>query len=312
MSKSNTKEVFLFSNDSEEIACFYKAFSSDFYVRLQTNPRLINNKDSSFSFVGKSFIKNIKSDFSSNKKFNVDIIGKTNKILSLKEKIIRASQTDLPVLILGESGSGKTFIAKKIHELSSRNKNEFLDINIAELSDSASESELFGVSEGTFTEVREREGFFSASDGGTLFLDEIGDASKKIQAQLLKAVESGEFRKVGSTQIQKSNVRLIFATNADLKSKMKNKEFRLDLFYRISNIIINVPPLRERKDDIELISFNYLENSGIGKRLSKSALEKLIEHDWPGNIRELQCTLDRAILNAWECEEILPEHIEIY
>jgi len=239
-------------------------------------------------------------------------IGKSETALELKRKIVKAAKSDLPVLILGESGCGKSFIARLIHELSIRRLKYFFDENISALPESIVESELFGSVEGAFTGSKNRIGSFEKANGGTLFLDEFGEASLYIQRKFLKVLEKYEFRKLGSSESIKSDVRLIFATNANLNEKMEKGEFRRDLFYRISNIIIQVPPLRERKKDIPLICEDYMKRKSYRKIISDSVMNMICNFDWPGNIRELQHVIDRAVFNAEDNNLILPEHIEIY
>lgn len=243
---------------------------------------------------------------------NLDFVGKSKKSIEVKRKIEKIAKSDLPVLILGESGSGKTLVARLIHELSIRSMRRFFDENISAIPEHIAESELFGSVEGAFTDARNRAGYFEMADGGTLFLDEIGDASVNIQKKLLKVIETGEFRKVGSPETSKSDVRLVFATNSDLREKIKMGEFRADLFYRMANLVIEIPPLRERKDDIPELCERYLSKKNYFKCFSDSALDELCTFDWPGNVRQLHNTIERAVFNSDDSGLILPEHIEIY
>ena len=331
--------LYLFSRDSEEIVAFHNLFSSDYSIFVCSDLHQLEGISDGTFFVGKSlaFGKDREEFLKAGKPFlfggfgartsqpciigenvpkcregRLGIVGTSQIMETIRRKVELAAATNLPVLILGESGSGKSFIAERIHEISPRCGMPFFGVNMASVIDSACESELFGVEAGTFTEVREREGIFSAAAGGTLFLDEIGDVSLRMQGTLLDVIERGEFRRVGSTESAKSDARLIFATNADLKSKIAAKEFRLDLFYRIANIVIEVPPLRERREDIPLLAEAYLRSAGRGVSLSHSACDVLRKSDWPGNIRQMQNTLNRAILNCGGTGEILPQHIEIY
>lgn len=332
--------LYLFSRDSEEIVAFHNLFSSDYSIFVCSDLHQLEGINDGTFFVGKSlaFGKDRDEFLKAGKPFlfggfgapssrtciigenvpkkcldgRLGIVGTSKIMETIRRKVELAATTNLPVLILGESGSGKSFIAERIHEISPRCGMPFFGVNMASVIDSACESELFGVEAGTFTEVREREGIFSAASGGTLFLDEIGDVSLRMQGTLLDVIERGEFRRVGSTESTKSDARLIFATNADLKSKIAAKEFRLDLFYRIANIVIEVPPLRERREDIQMLAEVYLRSLGSGVSLSPSARDVLRESDWPGNIRQMQNTLNRAILNCGGTGEILPQHIEIY
>lgn len=265
-------------------------------------------------------LKKLKSNFGANAEHvlffdsyrPLDFVGKSEKTVSVRRKIEKIAKSHLPVLILGESGSGKTHVAKLIHELSVRNMRCFFDENISVLSDGIAESELFGSVEGAFTDSKDRCGYFEMADGGTLFLDEIGEASLQIQKKLLKVLENGEFRKVGSPHIQRTDVRLIFATNVDLYEKIRSGEFREDLFYRMANLVIEIPPLRERKDDIPELCEEYLLRKNYLKSFSKTALEELCGFDWPGNVRQLHSTIERAVFNSDDSGLILPEHIEVY
>lgn len=234
-------------------------------------------------------------------------VGKSPEITKLKKKIILAAKTDIPILLTGENGTGKSLAAKVIHRLSKRNKKSFFDVNISAIPETLIESELFGNVRGAFTDAKDREGYFMAADGSSLFLDEIGEMSYSLQAKLLKVLDSKEFRKVGSDRIQKSDARIICATNADLKKKILLKEFREDLYYRIAVFEISVPPLRERKSDIPLLAEDFLRNRG--KFLSNLAVELLKTCDWRGNIRQLHNCLERAVLFSQERDEILPRDI---
>ncbi|WP_134701201.1 sigma-54 dependent transcriptional regulator [Ammoniphilus sp. YIM 78166] len=223
---------------------------------------------------------------------------KMNEIIQFLEKII---ESDANILILGESGVGKTALAKWIHQRSSRKDRPFVSLNCAAIPEQLLESELFGVRKGAFTGANEsRPGKFELADGGTIFLDEIGETSMSMQAKLLHVIEEKKFMKLGSSEYRSVDVRIITATNRDLKRLVMEKKFREDLYYRLNLAEIQVPPLRERKEDISPIVYGYLHklNSKYSKTISiaSEALEKLTEYEWPGNIRELLNSLERIHL----------------
>lgn len=236
--------------------------------------------------------------------------GVSDKIALVKEKILIAAAHDFPVLIVGESGTGKSFAAQTIHSLSARKSKKWYDLNMASLSPSLAESELFGTVKGAFTDALARDGCFKSADGGTLFLDEIGDLSLDVQKKLLKVIETNEFRPVGSDSAIKSDVRIICATNADLQYKIAAKEFRDDLFYRIAQFVIEMPPLRERLEDIPILCRNYLMDNGYEKSLSYDAIQVLMSQSWQGNIRQLHTCLWNAVLLSEDSNLIKPEHLE--
>ena len=219
-----------------------------------------------------------------------------NDIISLVEK---TAPQDATILITGESGSGKELIAQAVHQLSERKNNNFVAVNCAALSESLLESELFGHVKGAFTNaVSEKKGRFEAADKGTIFLDEIGETSENFQVKLLRVIQSGEYQKVGSVEDSYANVRIIAATNKNLDELVKEKKFREDLFYRLNVIKINLPPLRERKEDVEPIVDSFVKNENKNLSISKAAMQQLIENEWKGNVRELQSIIKRACIFA--------------
>lgn len=238
------------------------------------------------------------------------IIGNSHAINEVRRKIIKASETDFPVLIIGETGSGKTLVANAIHELSSHSKNAILEVNLNEISPSLFESALFGHEKGSFTGAENfHRGFFEEADSTTLFLDEIGDLPPALQTKLLRAIDKREFFPIGSSRAKKTNTRLIFATNANLPKKIFKGEFRQDLYRRLKNLVIEIPPLRSRKDDIPFLAENYMKNHGNGKYLSETSLKFLQSYNWPENIGQLENCLNRAIVFS-DNIEISPEDIE--
>ncbi len=221
-----------------------------------------------------------------------------DKILAM---IKRVSDTDANVLLRGESGTGKSLIAKNIHFSSQRHQKPFIVVNCSAIPENLIESELFGHEKGSFTgAVNRRIGKFEAAEGGTLFLDEIGELKPEMQAKLLRIIQEGTFERVGSNITLKSTARLIFATNTNLEDKVKAKAFREDLYYRLMVIPIFIPPLRERKEDILPLAAHFLNklNEKYHKTvtISREAMEFLERHAWPGNVRELEHTIERAVI----------------
>lgn len=236
-----------------------------------------------------------------NKPFS-NIIGTSNSIKHVFSIIEKVAQTDANILLLGENGTGKELFARDIHRLSKRKDKIFLNVDMNTLSDSLFESELFGHVKGAFTDAKEdRTGRFETASGGSLFLDEIGNLPLHLQIKLLTVLENREFVKVGESKPQKFDVRLICATNKDIEQLVYNGLFREDLLYRINTIKIEIPPLRERSEDIILIANHYLEiySSKYEKgnlKFNQSALLRLKEHQWPGNIRELKHTIEKVVI----------------
>jgi len=226
---------------------------------------------------------------------NFDIFSSCSQVMKrVKEQIERAANSEDPVLLLGESGAGKTFAAKYIHQHSQRKNNIFIPLNVAQITPTLAESQLFGVIKGAYTGAVESKGFFSVANNGTLFLDEIGELSLPLQIKLLDVLESYTYRKVGSTKEYKTDARFIFATNADLKEKIKIGTFRRDLFYRINVLTIKLPALREHKEDIPYLAKQFVTQKN--KSISQEAIQKLCDYNWPGNIRELHNLLSRVCI----------------
>jgi formate hydrogenlyase transcriptional activator len=213
-----------------------------------------------------------------------------------------AAATDLPVLVEGETGVGKERVARSIHQRSRRAPHAFVAVNCAAMQESLLESELFGVKRGAFTGAHEdRPGLFEAAHGGTLFLDEVGDLSLETQAKLLRVLQEGEFERLGSSKTRTTDVRVISATSRDLQEAIADGRFRADLFYRISVVPIEVPALRERREDIPALAGHFVARSRLRGRtvvekMSIDALDTLAEYDWPGNVRELENVIERAMI----------------
>uniref|UniRef100_A0A7C4TBI9 Sigma-54-dependent Fis family transcriptional regulator n=1 Tax=candidate division WOR-3 bacterium TaxID=2052148 RepID=A0A7C4TBI9_UNCW3 len=237
-----------------------------------------------------------------------EIIGKSPKIKDSIELLKKVAPTDTTVLLLGESGTGKELFARACHILSPRKDNPFVPINCAAIPSELLENELFGSEKGAFTGATVRKiGKFELANRGTIFLDEVGDLDLNLQAKILRVLQERTFERLGGTSSIKVDVRIIAASNKDLNLLVKQKVFRDDLFYRLSVFPITIPPLRERKEDIPLLVEHFIRKLKSSKKISESALEKLMNYDWPGNIRELENTIERA--NILADEIILPEHI---
>ncbi|TCN56534.1 response regulator [Flavobacterium circumlabens] len=232
------------------------------------------------------------------------IVGKSPALLKIFDHILQVAPADTTVLITGESGTGKESIAHTIRELSTRKNQPFVKINCSALPPSLIESELFGHEKGSFTGASERRiGKFEQADNGTLFLDEIGDMPLEMQAKLLRAIQEKEIERVGGNVSIKVNVRIIAATNCNLEKEVADGRFRLDLYYRLNVFPIQLPPLRERKEDIGLLARHFIAvySSKTGKNvteIAESALKSLLSYQWPGNIRELENLIERSILLA--------------
>ena len=228
------------------------------------------------------------------------IMGSSPAMRRVLELLLRAAPSELPVLIVGESGTGKELVARALHHASPRAGEPFVAENCAAIAENLIESELFGSVRGAFTGAdRDREGLFRAAHGGTLFLDEIGEMPVSMQARLLRALQEGEVRPVGSPRAIAVDVRIVSATNRDPAASIAARLLRLDLYYRLAGVTIEIPPLRERREDIPSLAAHFLERSARGRttaalRISPEALLRLAAHDWPGNVRELENEITRA------------------
>jgi DNA-binding NtrC family response regulator len=241
-----------------------------------------------------------------------EMIGATPQMRKVKELISLVATSSTPVLISGETGTGKELVARAIHDSSSRSENPFVVINASTLQPAILESELFGYKKGAFTGAETNKvGLLEIANNGTFFIDEVGDMGLSIQAKLLRVLETGSFMKLGDTRETKTDARYIFATNKDLKKEIERGAFRKDLFYRINGVIITLPLLRERREDIPLLAHHFVEKftgeGGKKKRLSKEAVDLLISYDWPGNVRELAMLIGRASLLSRSREEIVAD-----
>ncbi|MCX7945142.1 MAG: sigma-54 dependent transcriptional regulator [Deltaproteobacteria bacterium] len=247
-----------------------------------------------------------------------DFIGSSKKIKEIVSIIERVAKTDSSVLITGESGTGKEMVARYIHELSFRRNGPFVKVNCGALTETLLESEMFGHEKGAFTgAIRQKLGRFELADGGTIFLDEIGELSLSTQVKLLRVLQEKEFERVGGEKTIKVDLRIIAATNRDLKKEVKEKRFREDLYYRLYIVPIEIPPLRERKEDIPELARYFIKKHREKTRshvddISSEALEILKKYHWPGNIRELENVIEQTlVLSAGSIirPEDLPSHI---
>ncbi len=245
------------------------------------------------------------------------MVGESEAMKSIREKVRVLGPTPAKVLILGESGVGKDLVARSIHALSDRAKRTFVKVNCSAIPSELIESELFGHEKGSFTgAANKKRGLFEMADGGTIFLDEVGDMSLAAQAKVLRVLQNGEFTRVGGEKLEKVDVRVIAATNKDLKKEAAKGLFRDDLYYRLETVIINVPPLRERLDDVPLLVNNFLTKiaAEYGRKpleVTKQAMDALRCYSYPGNIRELHNICERFVIMCKEkvCLQDVPEEI---
>jgi two-component system nitrogen regulation response regulator NtrX len=242
------------------------------------------------------------------------IIGETNEILKIKEMIAKVAPSDARVLITGGNGTGKELVARSLHDLSNRGKMPFIEVNCAAIPSELIESELFGHEKGAFTSaVKDKKGKFELASGGTLFLDEIGDMSQSAQAKVLRALQENVIQRVGGEKDVKVDCRIIAATNKDLRKEIAEGRFREDLYHRLAVILIHVPSLNERKDDIPLLADHFLtlicQDHGIPrKNITEKGMEALKSVDWTGNIRELRNIIERLVIlceNNIEKEDVM-------
>ncbi|MFN3300772.1 MAG: sigma-54-dependent transcriptional regulator [Sediminibacterium sp.] len=245
-----------------------------------------------------------------------EIIGQSAPIIKIKETIEKVAATDARVLVTGENGSGKELVARWLHEKSNRASGTLIEVNCAAIPAELIESELFGHEKGSFTSaIKQRIGKFEQANGGTLFLDEIGDMSLSAQAKVLRALQEGKITRVGGDKEIAVDVRVVAATNKDLLKEVAEKNFRLDLYHRLGVILIHVPSLNERREDIPLLVTHFLteiakDYGQATKTIANNALELLKKHNWTGNIRELRNVVERLIILSGK--EILAEDVKNY
>ncbi len=228
------------------------------------------------------------------------IIGKSKEMRDLMDITMQVAQSDIPVLLMGESGAGKEVFARAVHGFSKRSNKDIVSVNCGAIPEGLLESELFGHKKGSFTgSTDDRKGYFEIADGGTLFLDEIAEMPLTTQVKFLRVLETKEFMRLGGETVTKVDVRIIAATNKDLQREVDAKRFRNDLFFRLKAVTLHIPPLRNRRGDILELAESFLKNYSVNNkipepRLTKEAAELLVSYDWPGNIRELKNAVESA------------------
>ena len=286
-----------------------KEGATDFILKPWNNDKLITTLKTAYSLrKSQKEVEQLKEKESSlkqvinqNKNFIIGNSKALNAVLNLARKV---AKTDVNVLITGENGTGKELIARELHRISERKNEVFIAVDMGSISESLFESELFGHTKGSFTDAKEdRAGKFEAANGGTLFLDEIGNLSLQMQAKLLSAIQNKLIVRVGSNKPTPVDIRLICATNCDLDKMVDDGLFREDLLYRINTIRMEIPPLRERENDVLILAEFYLKRFAAkygkqGLRINQAAYDNLLSHKWPGNIRELVHTIERAVILA--------------
>lgn len=310
-------------NDYCETKLKYKQGEEEF--ELLCNITLIKNNEqvigATISFRGLEEMKQLATKIIAEDQQSAfdKIKGTSNEIINLKKQMHKVAQTSSTVLICGESGTGKGMFARAIHEESDRKEEAFISVNCAAIPENLLESELFGYEEGAFTGAKKggKPGKFELAHKGTIFLDEIGDMPLHFQVKLLKVIEDKKLERVGGVESIDIDVRIIAATHQDLKKMVKEGKFRKDLFYRLNVIPFSIPPLRERKEDILLLSHFFLQRYShlLGKDIegfTEGAKQKLLNYSWPGNIRELENSIEYAVNIAtsnYITEKYLPETI---
>ncbi len=283
-----------------------KAGATDFVLKPWENEKLLATLYSSMRLresrneIETLRFKNQEINQEINKRYS-EIIGRSATLQHIFQTIDRVAKTDANVLILGENGTGKELIARAIHRNSSRQGENFVSVDLGSITETLFESELFGHKKGAFTDAKEdRAGRFELANNGTLFLDEIGNLSMPLQAKLLTVIQNRKVSRVGSNKDMSINIRLICATNLPLYDMVKENRFRQDLLYRINTIEIEIPPLRDRIEDVPLLANHFLKQYAdkYNKKtsLSEAALNRMTKHHWPGNIRELQHAVERAVI----------------
>ncbi len=243
---------------------------------------------------------------------NQAIVGSSDVMTQLMTVVEKVARVDQTVLIQGESGTGKEIIARRIHDLSPRRNQPFVVVDCASLATGLLESELFGHEKGAFTgAVGLKQGLFEKAHKGTVFVDEVNALETDVQAKFLRLLEGQEYRRVGATSTRRADVRIVAATNSDLSAAVAQGKFREDLYFRLSVIVLSIPPLRDRKEDIPLLAQHFLRALNRQKQLSGRAIDLLCQHDWPGNVRELRNVIERAVVLS-DADTIEPADLHLF
>ena len=299
---ASQREVYFFSREQETRDVLDKM--PDFSGKIFLLPENLDDIEDCFADIARDRL----AVFTESSSYKLDqqmsaLVGSSDKIMEVKDHIFKFGPAPDPVLITGESGTGKDITARLLHDFSKRNGRRFHAINAGSIPRGLSAAEFFGTAAGAYTGAVRRNGCFEHADGGSLFIDEIAELDYAIQADLLRVLETGDIRKIGSNEIKKVDVRLISATNKDLYTEADAGRFRIDLMYRIDMLRIHIPPLKDRKEDIPdlLLHFsNQLHKEQPEKHydFAESFLDKLFEYHWPGNVRELRNIFRRAVYSS--------------
>jgi transcriptional regulator with PAS, ATPase and Fis domain len=313
--KSQMDELGINPNDTEKALRSLPKISNDGGEYLQELVSLVSDEIGTYHFeISKreERIRDLNSELGDRYRYHT-MIGKSKQMQKIYRLLEKISSSDSSVFVLGENGTGKELVAKAIHFYSPRKDNIFLALNCSAFNDNLLDSELFGHVKGAFTgAIKDKRGLFEQANGGTLFLDEIGDTSLSMQVKLLRVLQEGTYLPVGATSPKRSDVRIIAATNKPIKEMMKSGEFREDLFYRISVINVDLPPLRDREEDVPILIDHFIDkkcsNSGLqSKQLSKKTLEKMLDYGWPGNVRELENEIERLVVLSGSDKTVTPD-----
>lgn len=316
----NATVVFITAYGDVELAVkSMKEGAADFIMKSWDEQKILSTLRSAYALrksrMEVSLLKKKQAHLTSEIENDFSVCNCQSKVmLALNELVGKVAKTDANVLILGENGTGKEVVAREIHRLSNRNREIFVKVDLGAIPETLFESELFGHRKGAFTDAKEdRDGRFIIASDGTLFLDEIGNLPFSLQSKLLSAIQNRELYPVGSSTPTPTDVRIVSATNMPLQELMDQQRFREDLFYRINSIQIEIPPLRDRKEDIPVLSQFFLKKFSAqyqkqDLKIAEKAMKWLQDHNWPGNIRELEHAIEKAVILS-EAGSITPEHL---